>query len=189
MEIIKEFVVTLVSTLILITAVELILPDNSMKKYSKFILGAMLIGVILTPIIKFLTHGEDAISKAIISYENKDIKEKENRHQIDEIKRKSFEENLSKNINSMLEKEFDEYSFSNEIKCKINFENMEFDIENIIVYVKGGKGVQKVKNVEKVTIGENKKIETDKQYEKIRIYVAEELNIDKEKVKVVEEEV
>ncbi|MGL4873730.1 MAG: stage III sporulation protein AF [Clostridium sp.] len=190
MEIIKEFVITLVSTIILITAVELILPDNSMKKYSKFILGTMLIAVILTPIIKFIKGGEDAITQTIISYENKELKETNDmkgKGKVNNIKKEAFEKNLSKNIENILEKKFEKYKFSSEINCDADFDKMEFNIKNIVIYVKDGGDISKIKKVEKVIIEENKEIKTNKQYEDIRVYLSKELDIGKEKISVVDE--
>ena len=66
MELLKGFVITLVTTIIFMTAVELIAPDNSMKKYIKFILGLLLISVILTPIVAMLTKGESVLTKEIL---------------------------------------------------------------------------------------------------------------------------
>ena len=55
MEYLNNFVITLVATIIFMTAVEIIAPDNSMKKYIKFVLGLILISVMINPIIKFFT--------------------------------------------------------------------------------------------------------------------------------------
>ena len=43
MDKINAFVITLVTTLIFMTAIELIGPDNSMKKYLKFVLGHLIL--------------------------------------------------------------------------------------------------------------------------------------------------
>ena len=51
MDEIKGFIITLVSMIILISAIELIAPDNSMKKYLKFVLGTILIAVMISPIV------------------------------------------------------------------------------------------------------------------------------------------
>ena len=69
MELVNNFVVTLVTTLIFITAVEILGPDNSMKKYVKFVLGLILISVLLSPIIKFFSKGEGVVTMAIDKYE------------------------------------------------------------------------------------------------------------------------
>ena len=61
MEEIKGFVITLVTMLILISAIELISPENSMKKYIKFVLGCILIAVMISPLINFLGDGEELL--------------------------------------------------------------------------------------------------------------------------------
>lgn len=63
MEYLNNFVITLVATIIFMTAVEIIAPDNSMKKYIKFVLGLILISVMINPIIKFFTGGEQEVVK------------------------------------------------------------------------------------------------------------------------------
>ena len=70
MEYLNNFVITLVATIIFMTAVEIIAPDNSMKKYIKFVLGLILISVMINPIIKFFTGGEQEVVKIIKNYEN-----------------------------------------------------------------------------------------------------------------------
>ena len=46
MDIINKYIATLVATLVFMTAVELIAPDNSLKKYLKFVMGLILISVL-----------------------------------------------------------------------------------------------------------------------------------------------
>ena len=70
MEYIKSFIETLVTIIILFSAIELISPNNSMKKYIKFVLGLILIVVMLSPIIDFFTEGEDKSVSTIKEYEN-----------------------------------------------------------------------------------------------------------------------
>ena len=60
-ETLKNIVITLVTVLIFISAVELISPNNKMKKYIKFILGLILISVILNPILQFVSNGEKSV--------------------------------------------------------------------------------------------------------------------------------
>ena len=52
----RGFTITLCTTVFFITIVELILPDNSMKKYSRFVMGLILITVIINPIIKLYNN-------------------------------------------------------------------------------------------------------------------------------------
>jgi stage III sporulation protein AF len=192
MDIIKEFVITLVSTIVLITAVEIILPDNSMKKYSKFILGAMLISVILNPIVKFFTNGEETITKKILAYDSNNLYKEETNKKGKEIQLESFKGNLSKNINNMLQNEFEDYEFRNYVKCDVNLNNIDIDIKEVTVYVKEKKKgvIRKIKKIDKVDISDNKTEEkkSDSKYENIRTFLSKELKIEKEKIKVINDE-
>ena len=53
MEYLNNFIITLVATMIFMTSIEIIAPDNSMKKYIKFVLGLILISAMINPIIKY----------------------------------------------------------------------------------------------------------------------------------------
>ena len=58
-ELLKVWVTNITIAIFFITAVEMILPDNNMKKYAKFVLGLMLIVVIINPIIKIFDKDFD----------------------------------------------------------------------------------------------------------------------------------
>ena len=73
MSYINNFVITLVATIIFMTAVEIISPDNSMKKYIKFVLGLILVSVMINPIIKFFTGGEQEVINAIKKYDTQKV--------------------------------------------------------------------------------------------------------------------
>ena len=68
-ESLKGLVTTLTSMLVFIGAIEIIAPDNKMKKYIKFILGLILITVILNPILNFISNGEENILSTLSKYE------------------------------------------------------------------------------------------------------------------------
>ena len=70
MEYLNNFIITLVATMIFMTSIEIIAPDNSMKKYIKFVLGLILISVMINPIIKFFTGGEQEVINRIKRYED-----------------------------------------------------------------------------------------------------------------------
>ena len=128
MEYLNNFIITLVATMIFMTAIEIIAPDNSMKKYIKFVLGLILISVMINPIIKFFTGGEQEVINRIKGYEDmlnlgvtnegesKEVIEKGKVFQkyffaslfidIDETHQKIFKETLElmeKNIDCLLE--------------------------------------------------------------------------------------
>ncbi|MDU1053408.1 stage III sporulation protein AF [Clostridium baratii] len=190
METLKEFVITLVTTMILITAVELIAPDNSMKKYLKFVLGLILIVVILNPILKFFNVGENELKNSISSYE-KNLKEKEADNDINvdsnKLREESFKNNFNKNCENMLKNEFKDMEFKCEVDCNIDFKGVKFDISSINVYIKDKK-VKKVVNVEKVEIDtskESKKKENkNEEYKDVVNFLKSELEISESKINI-----
>ena len=113
MEYIKSFIETLVTIIILFSAIELISPNNSMKKYIKFVLGLILIVVMLSPIIDFFTEGEDKIVSTIKEYENilsTDTKTSSDVAVSNEVE-DVFIENLNKNSAAELAEAFPDYTF------------------------------------------------------------------------------
>ena len=51
MEILKDWISDICVSILFMTAVELVLPENSIKKYSKFVLGLIFIVVVINHII------------------------------------------------------------------------------------------------------------------------------------------
>lgn len=190
METLKEFVITLVTTMILITAVELIAPDNSMKKYLKFVLGLILIVVILNPILKFFNVGENELKNSISSYE-KNLKEKESDNDINvdsnKLREESFKNNFNKNCENMLKNEFKDMEFKCEVDCNVDFKGVKFNISSINVYIKDKK-VKKIVNVEKVEIDtskESKKKENkNEEYKDVVNFLKSELEISESKINI-----
>ena len=45
----KVWITSICTAIFFITAVEMILPDDSLKKYAKFVLGLILITVVISP--------------------------------------------------------------------------------------------------------------------------------------------
>ena len=188
MELIRGFVITLVTTLIFITAVEIIGPDNSMKKYLKFVMGLILISVILNPIISFFTNGESIITSAIDKYENDMFRESDSDEKESDnssLKATSFKENFNKNCVNLLSKEYKNMDFQCDIDCNVDFVNPNLVINEVKVGVKD-KGIRKVQNVKKVDINDTNEEEVivDETLEEVRDFLSDELSVDKEKIVV-----
>ena len=184
MELIKNFVITLVTTLIFITAVELIGPDNSMKKYLKFVLGLILVAVILAPIINFFTHGEGVLIETIDKFE-KEITtntRENNKSEVErKLKEKTFKENFNKDCITLLEKKYGNKDFVSDIDCKVDFINPDVEVIALKVGVKD----KSIKSVQKIEIGqEGRAEEDDKNQKEIKEFLSNELGIEKEKIYV-----
>ena len=190
MEYLNNFVITLVATIIFMTAVEIIAPDNSMKKYIKFVLGLILISVMINPIIKFFTGGEQEVVKIIKNYENmltQGMTSESTSEDISETQKESFKKNLNSNCDSMLKEEFSDMDFKSNVECTINLEDMTYSIDGLEVGVKesGIKIVDKIKininDESEETVSNEENIENE---EEIKKYLSEVFKIPVEKIKL-----
>ena len=189
MEEIKNFVITLVSMIILITAIELIAPDNSMKKYVKFVLGTILIAVMISPIISLISNGEEVLTKEIEEYiqiaDNKSIEAsneyKQNNSEI------VFKESLEQNCMSLLKEKFKDLDFEINIDCDVDMKNINYLINNVNIGVKD-KDVSTIKKIiinksnDSTEVSSNE--DTVKNKDEIKDYLSETLNITKDNIKV-----
>ena len=188
MEYIKSFIETLVTIIILFSAIELISPNNSMKKYIKFVLGLILIVVMLNPIIDFFTEGEDKIVSTIKEYENilsKDTKTSSDVAVSNEVE-DVFIENLNKNSAAELAEAFPDYTFVCNINCNIDLSNYSYNISHAKIGISTGK-IQDVEKIEKFEISNdnetNSKVYSDDE-QKIVSYVSNMLGISEDKIEV-----
>lgn len=188
MELLNKFVITLVTTLIFMTAVELIAPDNSMKKYLKFVLGLILITVILNPILTIILNGEQELKDVISGYEeeyNVNRKDNESTENIMKIKEDSFKDNFNKNCESMLKQEFKDLEFKCNVDCVVDFNDNDFTINKLSIQIKDKK-VKKVEKIDKVDINskKDKKDTVNKEYKDVVKFISKELNIDENKINI-----
>jgi len=194
-EALKNIVITLVTILIFISAVELIAPSNKMKKYIQFILGLILVTVILNPIIQFISSGEKSVTDGIQSYEqvfsqneNKVNKGnttnifKNDQDKVD-VRKKTFMNNFNKNCDNLLKNKYKDKTFKSEIDCDVDFVNITLNVKKLKI----GVGENKINKIKKIVI--NKEVETttkeeNKEYTEMVNFISSELNIPKEKIEV-----
>lgn len=185
MEELKQFITTLVTMIILMSAIELIAPDNSMKKYLKFVLGLIFISVMLSPIIYIFTKGEENISVQIQGYIDLDESQTMEVMNKNDNSKDIFKGNLEENCNRILKGKFEGMEFISEIDCDVDMENIEYSINKISIGV-GDKGISKI---QKVTIGtKDSNINTSENSvnneDEIINYLSEILKVPKDKIEV-----
>lgn len=167
MEEIKGFVITLVTMLILISAIELISPENSMKKYIRFVLGCILIAVMISPLINFLGDGEELLVSKIDSFLSIPKEETEVSSSFEESKDTRSEvvlNNIEYNLNRLLKEQYSDSDFKVKIQGDIDMDNIEYSIEKIEVGVKD-KGIL---NIEKIVINEEESTEVSTNSENVK---------------------
>ena len=188
MEYIKSFIETLVTIIILFSAIELISPNNSMKKYIKFVLGLILIVVMLNPIIDFFTEGEYKIVSTIKEYESILSTDTETSsdvaasNEVEDV----FIENLNKNSATELAEKFPDYKFVCDIDCNIDLNNFSYDISHAKISISTNK-IQEVEKIEKVEISNDNKTNSQAysdDEQKILSYVSNMLGISENKIEI-----
>ncbi len=190
MEYLNNFIITLVATMIFMTSIEIIAPDNSMKKYIKFVLGLILISVMINPIIKFFTGGEQEVINRIKRYEdmlNLGVTNEGESKEVIEKQKEAFKSNLNSNCDNLLKEKFLDKNFKSDIKCNINLSDMTYSIDSLEVGVRenGIRLVDKIRiNVNdesEEAVSNNEKIDNE---EEIKNYLSELFKIPIEKIKL-----
>lgn len=190
MEYLNNFIITLVATMIFMTSIEIIAPDNSMKKYIKFVLGLILISVMINPIIKFFTGGEQEVINRIKRYEdmlNLGVTNEGESKEVIEKQKEAFKSNLNSNCDNLLKEKFSDKNFKSDIKCNINLRDMTYSIDSLEVGVRenGIRLVDKIRiNVNdesEEAVSNNEKIDNE---EEIKNYLSELFKIPIEKIKL-----
>ena len=184
MEYLKSFVITLSVTLLFVSAVEMILPSGSIKKYVKYVVGLILMAVILNPIVQFLNKGEDAfvssIDKYVKAFETGNLEFETKNIDSNEI----FLEKLEYSCNKILKDKFKDLEFETKIDAIFDSKKVEVNFNLVEVkYFK--KGINKIAKVSiELDKGKTKDDGEDEIANEIKLFLMEELKVSKEKIKV-----
>ncbi|NFP99708.1 stage III sporulation protein AF [Clostridium botulinum] len=188
----KEWITNIAVAVFFITAIEMLLPKNNIKKYGKFVLGLILITVILNPIIKIFNKDYNIsqyVEKATASFNNVDYK-----NDFDKYKKKNREEtlnnfkaNLQNQTKKRLEEKFPENKYEVNVEIAYDEEKDNLEIKSMDVGVKGNK-IEKIKKVNKINIGSNENGKEDKKsFEgegKIKQFISNEFKVSSGVIKV-----
>ncbi|MGO5066301.1 MULTISPECIES: stage III sporulation protein AF [unclassified Clostridium] len=188
----KEWITNIAVAVFFITAIEMLLPKNNIKKYGKFVLGLILITVILNPIIKIFNKDYNIsqyAEKATASFNNMEYK-----NDFDKYKKKNREEtlnnfkvNLETQTKKKLEEKFPENKYEVSVKIVYDEEKNNLEIKSMDVGVKDNK-IEKIKKVSKINIGNNENGKEDKKnFEgegKIKQFINSEFKVSSDVIKV-----
>lgn len=151
-EVLKVWVTNITVAIFFITAVEMILPDNNMKKYAKFVLGLMLIVVMINPIIKlfdkdfdFYSYSNKAVSYMDKSTSETDIKKYKDTNILNTTE--NFKKNLENECITNLEESYPKNKYNANIKIVYDDKTQVFNINSIEIGIVD-KGILNIKNIE-----------------------------------------
>lgn len=160
MEILKQWIMSIVCVVIFVTILEIILPEGSIKKYVKFATGLLIMVIVISPIIKLfnsdanLSEQIDFYSNSISSYENVDVAKAQK--DFKEKTKQTFIEGLKESMEKQIKNETGKnYEITN-IVLKESKSDFEFG-EISSVEIKSSNKNNKVVSVSKVQIGNENK--------------------------------
>jgi len=174
-EALKVWVTNITIAIFFITAVEMILPDNNIKKYAKFVLGLMLIVVIINPIIKMFDKDFD-----FYSYSNKATSYMESNTKGLDIKKykdinilnttENFKKNLENQCIRNLQEAYPENQYNADIEVIYDGKTGLFNINSVEIAIvdKGVKAIKKIEIDTKSVNASNKNILQGEQGDKIK---------------------
>ncbi|MGG7164015.1 stage III sporulation protein AF [Clostridium ihumii] len=185
----RNFIIILSSAVFFITAVQMILPDNSMKKYCKFVLGLVLVVIMLNPIVK-LFNSEiniyDEIEKSTGYIFDKEYEVDYEKYKDINIKNtiQNFEKNMEKQCIEDLQTKYSDKKFTASVKASFDEEKKIFNIESIEVALCDSI----VPKIKKIEIGNDKAMTVDNTNDEtsneIKKYISNKYNVSEESVLV-----
>lgn len=187
----KVWVTNIAIAIFFITAVEMILPDNSIKKYAKFVLGIMLIVVIINPIMKIFDKkfNLDSYSSKATSYMEGSVSQTDNEKykNINILNTtQNFKKNLENECITDLKEAYPENKYNADIKIVYDSKNGAYNINTVEIGVVD-EGVTSVKNIEINTASvstSNREILQDEQGNKIKKLLSTKLKISNDVITV-----
>lgn len=186
----KNWITSIAVTVIFITCVEIMLPDNSMKKYCKFVLGLILMVVIINPIIKTFTGGAPNVEKYFKNYEatlNGKIEKSEEVYKGNvDVTLKNFKYNMEKTCLKLLKDRFPNDNFEIVANASYDKNKNEYTMDSLEIGFSNGE-IKKVKKVD-INLKDKANENGDKKVyindTKISKYLSDYLNISEKKIKV-----
>ena len=172
-EALGKWIVTICVAIFFATAVQMILPDNSLKKYCNFVLGLIVFVVMISPIVNLFN--KDITIDKLIEQTTKEVfnEESQSSTNYEEYRNgnmdstlKVFKNNLEQQCSKDLAKEFKGDEFSVAVDVGYDEENQTFVINAMEVGVNDGS----IKRVEDVVIGGDKSVSANKQDEEPGAY-------------------
>jgi stage III sporulation protein AF len=187
----RNWIISICTAVIFITAVEMIMPNNSFKKYAKFVLGLILITILVNPIIQIFNKGfniDEYTNKAIKYIDDKDYEKNYSKYKDNSMSKtmSTFKLNLEKIVEDKLKERFPNNSYNIEAAVAYNDKNDSVYIQNIKVGVKDGK-IAIVKKVDISTKGNVENTTQSLDDEKSRLmkdYLSKELKVSSSSIEI-----
>jgi stage III sporulation protein AF len=152
----NKWINTIVVTIIFVTFIDILMPSNSMKKYTKLIMGLLVMAVILQPLLVFLKK-DYSLSSYSFKYqgqmESEYIKKQSENYSASqqEALARLYKEKLETEMTEQIKKIADNKNVKVSVDIVDDMDSENFgDIKKVTVTL--GKNIKAIENVEKVDI-------------------------------------
>ncbi|MGA9290215.1 MAG: stage III sporulation protein AF [Anaerobacillus sp.] len=184
MDMITGWITNIIVLILLATVLELLLPNSSMQRYVKMVIGLMLMAVILSPVLSIFTNDFDSMLRSATLDSSTENKKMENaieskKSEIQASNAAYIEEQMAVQMKSQVEKELRE-QFNLEISSvalDLTEVDGEKNIDHIIVTVNEAGSEKSVSDIEAVTVSlpvEDEMDSTDHVSRKVAYFLADE---------------
>ncbi len=181
---ITGWITNIIVLILLATVLELLLPNSSMQRYVKMVIGLMLMAVILSPVLSIFTKDFDSMLRSATLDSSTENKKMENaieskKSEIQASNAAYIEEQMAVQMKSQVEKELRE-QFNLEISSvalDLTEVDGEKNIDHIIVTVNEAGSEKSVSDIEAVTVSlavEDGMDSTDHVSRKVAYFLADE---------------
>lgn len=188
-EALKTWIITICTAVFFITAVQMILPDNSLKKYCNFVLGLIILVVMLNPIVQIFNPNLDinnliVTSKAMLN--SKEYSSDIEKYRDSNINNTlaTFKNNLEKQCVKDLENTFGKDKYKAKVNVNYDKNSNLFIINSIEIGINDGT-VEKIKKVEigkETAPVDNSDTVDSKKATEIKDYISSKYDVSKNKI-------
>lgn len=187
----RNWIINICTIVIFITAIEMLLPNNTLRKYGKFVLGLILVVVIITPILNLFSEDFNPntyIRNAEEYIDSEEYKVDYEKYRNENIKKtlKNFRANLELQCSNELKEEYPCDDFNVAVSVTYDVESSDFNIEEIDIWVEEG-GISRIKpvNINSKTVSSNKNNHIkDEKVKDIKNYVSEKTQVSKKIINI-----
>jgi stage III sporulation protein AF len=188
-EFLRNWIISVVSTVIFMVLVDLVLPSNSLKKYAKFVTGLIVIITILTPIFKLFDRNSSIqtyINQYSATYNSSSMKinNEEIQKRIQDQTIEVFKANLRKKIQQEINSETGKGYEVNNIEIEEDVNSLDFAQIKYIELKEAGDD-KDIKPVDKIEVHKNSQIKSEFKDEKVIAFLKDKFNINPNTVKFV----
>lgn len=187
----RNWIINICTAVIFITAVEMILPNNSFKKYAKFVLGLILITVLVNPIIKIFDKGfnlDEYTNRAVKYIDDKNYEKDYDKYKENSMSKTldTFKANLENIVKDKLIDRYPNNAYDVEAEVAYDESSESVNIKNIKVGVRDGtiKAVKKVDISTKGSVENSAQSLNDEKSMLIKEYLSKELDISASSIEV-----